>query len=234
MATPAPPVLVPSAITTWGKISESLTNHVFSMLVPEGLRTFSQLSFLNKGRIIMFMLQVLEKSKLPKEGEQEARTLEWLVQQASALYERAGSRLGTGSNLMSCINETGDIDWTAKLGCYVLHLARDGTVIITTTKDQSMRQAPCQLTAANFHQWQITGNWNENSAILTNTIRSFSLKQWAAKAAVMPNQELLTWPTTPERTIQSSSSSPLSTERQTRAAAAAAAAVAAAKRQRTS
>ena len=95
-----------------------------------------------------------------------------------------------------------------------------------------MRQAPCQVTPANIHLWQITGNWNENSAILTNTVLSFLLKPWTAKAAVMPIQELLTWPTTPERTIQSSS--PLSTERQTRAVVAEAAAAAAAKRQRTS
>jgi hypothetical protein len=227
-ATPAQ-VLIPPNANNWGKISESITNAIFMSLVPEGWDTFSQLSYLNKTHIMMFMLQVLAKTKLPRRVEPDTRTLEWLVEHASTLYASAGSQLGTGSTFTHYITENGIIDWTSKVGCYLLQLAPPGTtVMICTTKDKSMRKAPRQVTPANMHEWEIMQNWNESTAVLTNSVLTINLKLYASKTAVIPAQE--SWPTTPERTILASS--PSSTDRQTRAVVAEAAAEAAAKRQR--
>ena len=184
-------VLVPPNANNWGKISESITNAIFMSLVPEGWSTFSQLSYLNKTHMMMFMLNVLAKTKLPSQAEPESRTLEWLVEHASTLYASAGSQLGTGSTFTHCITESGEIDWTAKVGCFLLCLEPSGTtVMICITKDQSMRKAPRQVTPANMHEWEILQNWNESTAMLTNRVLSINLKLYASKSAVIPARVL--------------------------------------------
>ena len=139
----------------------------------------------DKRNLMLFALQIPLDIKLPK-AARHCRTENWLIGKAQVSYQAAGHMLGQGPGFTSFVDADGNVDWTCGVGCCALEVTNEKLVLIRHRKTNTLIKAPVQVTPANMQQWEITGNWNESMAELTNTMENISLrlKIWAADQAV--------------------------------------------------